>query len=96
MEHNSLTPDLNDCIIANEKEILENDNRQRSLIERLSKIKGVEIEDNVYSRITCNAEIEYDANSNEIYITSDTFIGDTHCIVEQLSDDTIVELFSKW
>ena len=75
---------------------MSDNNKQQTLTERLSEINGIEVIGNTYKKRTDNAEIAYDAKFNEIYITSDTFIGDSHYITNRLSDDTIVELFSNW
>ena len=67
-----------------------------TLTERLAEIDGVEVRNDLYTKTIDNGEIEYSVHRNCVWITSDTFIGDSHVISEPLSEDTIVELFSKW
>ena len=70
--------------------------RDITLTERLAGIDGVEVRGVSYAKTTDNARITYNARDNEIWLASDTFIGDSCTTTLPLSDDTIVELFSKW
>ena len=67
-----------------------------TLVERLTAIDGVRVDGNVCRKAIDNGEIMFNADGKQTIFTSDTFIGDSYMTTLPLSDDTIVELFSKW